>query len=476
MQKKNKIISIIGAGPAGLTAAYILTKNNIKVHLYESSNKVGGMCKTFQTWGQKVDLGPHRFFSNDLRVNRFWIKIMKNDYYMISRLTRIYYDKKFFFYPLKFFNVLNNLGLLKSFYCFSSFLYSKIFPPKNLNNFENWIIAKFGKTLFNIFFKSYSEKLWGLKCNEIHSDFAKQRIKKLTLYEAIKGAIFKNNLKNHKTLVDEFAYPRGGTGMFYEKIKQEILRNGGMIFLNNKITKIKKSDREKKIIIKDQNNHTRKYNHMISTMPLNYLLENISAPNNILKVSKTLKFRNTVLVYLLLNGQNPFPDQWIYIHSSNIKTGRITNFNNWSKKKNKKTKHTIICMEYWCNQNDKMWNFKNDDFIKLAKKDIKNSILLKNNKILDGKVVKIPKCYPIYEKDYKRKIKIISNYLKKIKNISVIGRYGSFKYNNQDHSILMGLLAADNLINNKKINLWNLNTDYDYQEKSIITKTGLEKI
>lgn len=470
------MIAIIGAGPAGLTAAYILAKNNIKVHLYESSNKVGGMCKTLEIWGQKVDLGPHRFFSNDHRVNKFWINIMKNDYYMISRLTRIYYDNNFFFYPLKFFNVIKNLGLLKSFYCFSSFLYSKMLPPKNLNNFENWIIAKFGKTLFDIFFKSYSEKLWGLKCNKIHSDFAKQRIKKLTLYEAIKSSIFTKNKKNHKTLVDEFAYPKEGTGFFYEKIKKEILRNGGKIFLNNKITTIKKFKINKQILIKDQNNHSRKYNHIISTMPLNYLLENINAPKNILKVSRTLKFRNTVLVYLLLNGKNPFADQWIYIHSSNIKTGRITNFNNWSKKKDKTKNNTIICMEYWCNQNDSLWNFKDNDFIKLAKKDIENSNLLNNNKILNGKVVRIPKCYPVYEINYKKKIKKISTYLKKIKNISVIGRYGSFKYNNQDHSILMGLLAADNLINNKKNNLWDLNTDYDYQEKTIITETGLEKI
>jgi hypothetical protein len=470
------MIAIIGAGPAGLTAAYVLSKNNIEVHVYEASNSVGGMCKTIKIWGQNVDLGPHRFFSNDTRVNSLWIEIIKKEYCIINRLTRIYYNKKFFFYPLKFFNVLFNLGLIKSTLCFFSFLYSKLFPPKKINNFENWITAKFGKVLFNIFFKSYSEKLWGLKCNKIHSDFAKQRIKKLTLFEAIKSSLYSKNNENHKTLVDEFAYPRNGTGMVYELMKKKIIKNGGKFFFNNKITKIKNIDDKKKISIIDKKGRLRKYDHMISTMPINYLIKNINAPKKIINISNSLKFRNTILVYLLLKNKNPFPDQWIYVHSSNIRTGRITNFKNWSKEINKNKKNTIICMEYWCNEDDNTWKLSDSDLINLAKNDVKNSELLAGDKILEGRVIKIPKCYPIYKTNYKGKIKKISEYLKTKKNISVIGRYGSFKYNNQDHSILMGLLAADNLINRSKNDLWNLNSDYEYQEKSSISKSGLKKI
>jgi protoporphyrinogen oxidase len=321
-----------------------------------------------------------------------------------------------------------------------------------------------------IFFKSYSEKLWGLKCNEIHSDFAKQRIKKLTLYEAVKSAVFKKNTKNHKTLVDEFAYPKEGTGMFYEKIKKEILKNGGNIYLNNKITKIK---RNKQLIIKDQNNHTRKYNYMISTMPLNYLLENISAPKNILKVSKTLKFRNTVLVYLLLSGKNPFPDQWIYVHSNKLKTGRITNFKNWVSSINGDKTETIICLEYWCYEDDEIWTATDKNLIALATEEIYQTTLVARNCVKDGSIVRLPKCYPVYASDYKEHLKPIEKFLSHQQGISVIGRYGAFKYNNQDHSILMGILAAENFLLDANHNLWEMNTDYEYQELSKITETGL---
>lgn len=472
-------IAIIGAGPAGLTAAYKLSLSNHKVDLYESTNMVGGMAKTIPLWGQLVDLGPHRFFSNDPRVNKLWLELAEKDYTMVNRLTRIYYKGKFFDYPLKPFNALKNLGLIESIYCVFSYLIEKFFFTKSrdLSTFEGWVISRFGHRLFEIFFKSYSEKLWGIPCKDLDSDFAAQRIKKLSLYEAIKNSFFNKKTFKHKTLVDQFAYPNEGAGAIYEKMSKKIIKNGANIFFNTKILSIDDTSKNNKIYIKF-NDSVKSYDHIISTMPITNLIQSMSSSSKeVISYSKKLKFRNTILVYLRIETEELlFPDQWIYVHASNLKTGRITNFKNWVKTINQNSKDTIICLEYWCNSDDNFWLLNNDDYIKLAEKEIVKTDLVSSKNIKDGHVVRIPRCYPIYSKGYKDTLKPIQQFLTKNKMISVIGRYGAFKYNNQDHSILMGILAAENIINNTDHNLWELNTDYEYQESSKITETGLEKL
>jgi protoporphyrinogen oxidase len=469
-----KKIAIIGAGPAGLTAAYQLAKEGFDVHVFEAGNSVGGMAKTISLWGQLVDLGPHRFFSNDPRVNSFWLKMINKRYSMVKRLTRIYYKKKFFNYPLKFLNSLFNLGILEATQCILSYLKTIISKKKNNLNFEDWVTNRFGRKLFEIFFKSYSEKLWGVPCKQIDSDFASQRIKKLSLYEAIKSSIILSNKNQHKTLVDEFAYPHFGAGAVYDRISDKLRSLGGKIYLNAPVHSIilNNNNNNKKIEIGSVKVN-KKFDHVISTMPITVMLKYINAPVHIQKHAKFLKFRNTVLVYLETSDSNFFPDQWIYIHSPNLKTGRITNFKNWVPNINKNKKNTILCLEYWCNYEDKMWTANDQDLIDLATHEIYETKLVKINSVTNGKVIRIPKCYPIYSLGYKKHLKPIEQYLSKQKNLTVIGRYGAFKYNNQDHSILMGLLAAENIAYNKNHNLWNVNTDYEYQESSKITETGL---
>lgn len=470
-----KKIGIIGAGPAGLTAAYQLSKANIKVDVYETENSVGGMAKTINLWDQLVDLGPHRFFSSDPRVNSLWLEIIGPDYKMVKRLTRIFYKDKFFDYPLKPFNALRGLGIFESTACIISYLHSKILPPKDISTFEGWVIKRFGKRLFNIFFKSYSEKLWGISCRNLDSDFAAQRIKKLSLYEAIKSALLGNKSTTHKTLVDEFAYPIYGAGQVYEIMAKKILENKNNIFFKTPIKNAQSKNLNKKPTIELMNGNIIEYDHIISTMPITKLVEQMNAPDNIIKHCKSLTFRNTILVYLHLEDSSPFPDQWIYIHNENLKTGRITNFSNWAPTIKKNKTNSILCLEYWCYDNDELWKNTDEALINIAKQDIKKSKLIQNNTIIEAKVIKIPKCYPVYRSGYKTHLKPIENFLSKQKGISVIGRYGAFKYNNQDHSILMGILAADNIIKNTKHNLWDLNTDYEYQEASRISSTGLEK-
>ena len=473
MKKK---IAVIGAGPAGITAAYQLTKKKIDVDVYEVENSLGGMAKTIEIWKQLVDLGPHRFFSSDPRVNSLWLEVVGTDYKMVNRLTRIFYKNTFFDYPLKPFNALRGLGLIESFICVLSYFYSKIFPPKNSKTFEDWVIKRFGKRLFNIFFKSYSEKLWGITCQELDSDFASQRIKKLSLFEAIKSALLGNRKSKHKTLVDEFAYPLYGAGQVYELMAKKIIESKNNIFFKTPIKSAQPINNDNsRPTIELTNGQKIEYDHIISTMPITKLVEQMNASNDIIQHCKSLKFRNTILVYLHIEEPSPFPDQWIYVHNENLKTGRITNFSNWLPTIKKGQANSILCLEYWCYDNDTIWESAEEALIEIAKKDIYKSGLIKENSVLEGKVIRIPKCYPVYRSGYKKHLKPIENFLSKQKGISVIGRYGAFKYNNQDHSILMGILAAENITTNSKHNLWDLNTDYEYQEGSRISSTGLVK-
>ncbi|MCC7332666.1 MAG: FAD-dependent oxidoreductase [Flavobacteriales bacterium] len=471
-----KKVAIIGAGPAGVTAAYQLTKFGFKVDLYEASSQVGGMAKTIDLWNQKIDLGPHRFFSNDTRINKLWLEVVGKDYKMVDRLTRIYYKNKFYYYPLKPFDALFKLGIGTATLCLLSFAKEKISPTKLDGTFENWVTNRFGHKLFSIFFKTYSEKLWGISCKELDADFAAQRIKKLSLWEAVIGAFKGNKNNKHKTLVDQFAYPIEGTGMVYERMAKYVLDNQNSVFLSTKINRVVA---ENGIVtgVELENGDTKEYDHVISSMPFTQMVSRLpDTPTEIVKLVDTLKFRNTVLVYLKIEGQNLFPDNWLYIHSTDVETGRITNFSNWVTEINNNQKETIVVLEYWCYDNDSLWTESDNILIERAKIEIRKTGLVNNENISAGHVHRISNCYPVYSRGYKERLKPVEDYLSKVKNLSVIGRYGAFKYNNQDHSILMGYLAAENIAKGTNHNLWEINTDYeDYQEKSTITASGLSQ-
>lgn len=471
---KEKKIAIIGAGPAGITAAYELSKAGFAVSLYEASDSVGGLSKTITLWNQQVDLGPHRFFSNDTKVNKLWLEVVDGDYKMVDRLTRIYYKKKFYYYPLKPFDALLKLGIGQAFLCVLSYLKQKIAPTKPDGSFETWVTGRFGYRLYSIFFKTYSEKLWGIPCTELDEDFAAQRIKKLSLFEAVKNALFSSRKNKHKTLVDQFAYPLGGTGSVYEKMKTHIEANGGKVFLNCPVKAIMTQDNSA-YGIELISGEKMEFDHIISSMPITHLVNNIpNTPDKIKAAANHLKFRNTILVYLKVEGQNVFPDNWLYVHANDLEMGRITNFCNWVPEINQGEKSTIVALEYWSYNEDKIWNASDEELIELGKKELRKTGLVKDLEISDGHIVRIPKCYPVYGIGYKEPLQAVESYLSSIGNLSVIGRYGAFKYNNQDHSILMGILAAENLINNTSHNLWEINTDYEvYQETSTITASGL---
>jgi len=471
-------IAVIGAGPAGMTAAYEISKrlgdNVDTLDLFEKSDRVGGLAKSIELWDQRVDLGPHRFFSHDARINSLWLEVVKEQYEIVDRQTRIYYKKKFFDYPIRPFNALKGLGIFEAVRCLLSYAGERLFPTRDTSTFEGWVTSRFGKRLYRIFFKTYSEKLWGIPCTELDSDFAAQRIKKLSLLEAIKNA-FSRGIKNkHATLVDQFAYPTGGTGSVYESMQAMIESRGGHIHVNTGVQRvITRNGKAQSLQL--ENGEIREYDHIISSMPISLLVERLpEVPKSVVALSKSLKFRNTILVYLRMERTDLFTDQWLYIHEKSLQMGRVTNFRNWVRQIYRDSESTILCLEYWCYFEDRLWSLSPDQLISLAKDEIARTGLVDMKDVKEGYVERLPRCYPVYFRGYRETMEPVEKYLSSVENLHVIGRYGAYKYNNQDHSILMGMLASENILEETGHNLWAINTDYEvYQEASIITKTGL---
>jgi protoporphyrinogen oxidase len=472
-------VAVIGAGPAGITAAYELAKAGIEVEVFEASDTVGGLARSFRLWDQTVDLGPHRFFSSDARVNRLWLEVVGRDYQMVDRLTRIYYRGKFFNYPLSAGNALQNLGPVEAANCLASYarqqLATKLKGRANMDeaSFEDWVVSRFGRRLFEIFFKTYSEKLWGITCQELDADFAAQRIKKLSLGEAVKNALGLGGAK-HRTLVDRFAYPNGGTGMVYERMADYVRGLGGEVHLNRPVRRVVvEGGRARGLVTAGGDVH--KFDQIISTMPLTLMVKSLDdVPFDVVRATEALSFRNTILVYLRVAGQELFPDQWLYVHSPELLTGRVTNFRNWVPELCQGSDDTILSLEYWCNDGEPLWGQQDEDLIRRGTAEMTTTGLLNGARVTDGQVVRVKRCYPVYARGYKRHVAKITSYLDTIGGVTAIGRYGAFKYNNQDHSILMGLLAAENILADKEHNLWSVNTDYEsYQESAVITDAGL---
>ncbi len=474
-------VVIIGAGPAGLTAAYQLVKQGIKPIILEQADKVGGISRTETYKGYRFDIGGHRFFTKVKEVQQLWQEVLEDDFIKVPRLSRIYYQGKFFNYPLSLFNTLSNLGINQSFLILLSYLKAKLKarlqPKHEPENFEEWVSDRFGSRLYKIFFKTYTEKVWGIPCNKICADWAAQRIQGMSLKRAVINAVFGS--QNAKSLIKEFDYPILGPGMMWEGFQEKVESKDAKVLLNTQVTRIEREGDRIKSITAQSEDKTIKFcgDRFISSMPVTALIHRLDppAPDHVLAAARSLKYRDFLIVALIIDKENLFPDNWLYIHSPEFKVGRIQNFKNWSPAMVPDQSKTCLGMEYFCSQGDETWEMSDTELIDLASHEIVELGLIdKPSKIEDGVVIRQRKAYPVYDGEYRQHLQVIQNYLETIENLQTVGRNGMHRYNNQDHSMLTAMLAVRNILGEKH-DLWNVNTERSYHEEFTKDEYPLKK-
>ena len=472
----------IGGGPAGLTAAYLLAKEGTSVLVLEADpHYLGGISRTIQREGFGgifyFDIGGHRFFSKSKEVEDLWKEILGDDLIRRSRKSRIYYGGKFYPYPLDLFKTLSNLGIIESARCGLSYVYARFFPVPNPKTFEQWVSNQFGTRLFNTFFKTYTEKVWGMSCSEISADWAAQRIKGLSLFVALKNAVARAlGLKkkgNVKTLIESFLYPRKGPGMMWEVAAQKIRSNGGVVELGKRVTSLSLAadgiwDVEYTDIATSEKTAMRAEN-VISTMPMNELVRiTKGAAPEALAAANALRYRDFMLVALVLQDRgDTFDDNWIYIHDPQVMVGRIQNFKTWSPEMVEGEGLLCLGMEYFCNEGDGLWDSSDAALIARASEELVRIGLAQKDAIKGGFVVRQPKAYPVYDQEYQDHVHVIRGWLAvHAPSLRVVGRNGMHKYNNQDHSMMTAMLAARNILAGQELfDVWQVNQDAQYHEE-----------
>src|ERR1700730_4837573 len=471
-------VAIIGAGPAGLTAAYLLSKNNVPVTVFEADPVyVGGISKTATYKGFHFDIGGHRFFSKSKTVEDFWTEILPDDMLVRPRSSRIYYNGKFFAYPLRAFEALIKLGVFRSTLCLLSYLKAKLFPVMNPNNFEDWVSNQFGKRLFNTFFKSYTEKVWGMSCRDISADWAAQRIKGLSLGSAIKNALLpqrqpKDKTKVIKTLINCFKYPRKGPGMMWETCAEKTIAMGGRVQMGCKVVGLEYRGHSESwsVQYKDGQGNVEvlEAEHVISSAPMRELVRGIrpEVSEKTRQAADSLRYRDFLTVMLILKNRDKFEDNWIYIHDPSVKVGRIQNFRSWSPEMVPDVDKACYGLEYFCFEHDGLWDSKDEDLIELGKRELVKIGLAKEGDVLDGCIVRQEKAYPVYDDDYARHVATIRQELEeRYPNLHLIGRNGMHKYNNQDHAMMTAMLCVENILADTNLyDLWQVNGDAEYHE------------
>ncbi len=467
-----KQVVIAGAGPAGLACAYRLVLKdkceNYQVTVIEKDNQAGGLAKTINYKGFRFDVGGHRFYSKIKSIQRLYKNLLGRNMLERRRLSRIYYQKKFFNYPLTGQDIIKKIGLIKSWQVFASYLNRQLFPYQPEENFRKWVSNRFGDELFKMFFKSYTEKVWGVSCDQLSSLWAKQRIQNFSLFKAAISAFFHLDPFQVKTMIKKFLYPKYGPGMFFEQFQKKIEEKGKVI-LSTSIIKLKIKENKVVAVIANKNGKNTIYpvDIFVSTMPLNQLIYLLQPPAKIRFSAKRLNFRGFICVNLIING-NPFPDNWIYIHNPDVKVARVQNFSNWSKFMSAKKGFSPISLEYFATLDDQLWKIKDENLLILAKKEAEKIALFKQNQVIDGLIYRVKDAYPIYNLGYEIHLSVVKKFLEQFSNVYLAGRGGLFRYNNMDHSILSGYYVADNILSEKnKYDVWSIN-----EEESSLEENG----
>ena len=473
--ERDKVV-ILGAGPAGLTAAYELTKHDVPVTVLEKDPiYVGGLARTVEHNGYRFDIGGHRFFSKNQEVEDLWTEVMQDEMITRGRLSRIYYRGRFFAYPIKAFNALWNLGPIEATRCVFSYGFARLRPIKNPRSLEEWVRNQFGWRLYSIFFKTYTEKVWGISTKELSADWAAQRIKSLDLWLVIKSALLPKRAPTTRgeivtTLIDQFRYPRLGPGQMWEKVASILQSRGQSVLMGRSIAAIKHDGgRVRAVVTRDVNGATEEHagTDFVSSIPIRELIQLLepAAPAAVRQAANALGYRDFISIALMIDKPNLFPDNWIYIHDPAVRVGRIQNFKNWSPDMVPDQNKTCLGLEYFCFEGDGLWTMDDAALVDLARKELAQLGICSPADVFDGVVVRQQKAYPVYDDVYQARVGVVRDYLAaNLPNLHLAGRNGMHKYNNQDHSMMTALLVARAIASGSTLDPWKVNADAVYHE------------
>ena len=473
-------VVVIGAGPAGLTAAYQLSKDGVAATILESDDIVGGISRTAERDGWRFDIGGHRFFTKVAPVEAVWHEILADDEFLKRpRLSRIYYQGKYYDYPIKPLNALRNLGFIEAVRCTLSYLWAKVRPPKDQSTLEGYVVADYGRRLYEHFFRTYNIKLWNVDPKYLSSDFGAQRIKGMSLwgavFEPIRARIFGSRADKSKqvtSLIEEFQYPKYGPGMMWERCAEIVTDRGADLVMNTTVTTIKRDPEAKRataVVARTADGGTVEHHadEVISTMPFSYLLKAMDPPPpaEVIAAADQLRFRDFLTIALVVPVEYGFPDNWIYIHAPEVQVGRIQNFGQWSPYMVKDGR-TCLGLEYFVFEGEGLWSKPDDELIALGTHELSVLGLVDPSKVESGYVVRMPKAYPVYDEDYKANVAVLRKWLEaNVPNVHPVGRNGMHKYNNQDHSMLTAMLTVDNIMGRGPHDIWSVNVEEEYHEE-----------
>ena len=461
--------AVLGAGPAGLTSAWVLARAGRQATVLEADGIVGGISKTVEFNGYRFDLGGHRFYTKLEPVLKLWQDMLGEELLTRPRMSRIFYRGRFFNYPLRAQDVFQGLGIVESVRCAASYVYWRHrLRNQTPKTFEDWVVGRFGKRLYDAFFRSYTEKVWGIPGSEIQAEWAAQRIQEFSFWHAIVGILGLHRGDEPKTLIEEFLYPRLGPGQMWEKFAEKVSERGIPVKLNHRCVAINHEAGRVESIVVEVDGSERRYpvDEVFSSIPLAELVLSLDppAPDHVREAARTLRYRNLCLVALMTREKEPFPDNWIYLHDTRTEAGRVQNFGAWSPDMVPEGT-TCLGVEYFCFEDDEIWNMTDSEAVELAKNDLGRIGVLDASQVIDGVKVHVPKAYPMYDASYREAVAEIRGYLEHFENLCTFGRNGLHRYNNQDHSMWTAMLATLNRTEGASHDVWSVNAKAEYLEE-----------
>ena len=459
---------VIGGGPAGLTAGLECLAHGKTPLVLEKDGIVGGIARTECFNGFSFDMGGHRFFSKSEWVNALWHDLLGDDFLVRPRMSRIYYRCKFFNYPPRLWNTLSGLGLSESIRVMASYLRWQALPYRRVVSFEQWVTNAFGKRLFEIFFKTYSEKVWGIPCSELRAEWAAQRIKNLSLGVVLRNFV-QHTGKRVTSLIERFHYPRRGPGMMWQMAADRIRASGGSVEMDTEVVRLLRSGNQIERVVINHGGEEREVavQYCISSMPLPELIEKLSPPPPaaVLDAARALRHRAFLTVCLVIDAPDLFPDNWIYIHDPSVRVARIQNYKNWSSDMVADHKQSSLGLEYFCNRGDEFWDRSDEELIALGIREMEAIGLAPAGKVVASRVYRVANAYPVYDSSYAASLETVRDYCDGLENLRTVGRNGLHRYNNMDHSMLTARYAVRMLLLGEQHDLWSINAEQEYHEQ-----------